>query len=394
MARVTKRLTALAVSRQSSAGMHADGNGLYLHVKDSGAKSWALIFKLDGKRREMGLGPYPAISLALAREQAAVANTQVASGIDPIAARKKSAASTVVVTFGDAATNLIAALKVGWKNPKHHQQWTNTLTTHAASLWNLPIDQIAAQHVLDVLSPIWAEIPETASRVRGRIERVLDAAKARGLRMGENPARWNGHLSILLPARTKKSHRGHHPAMPFGEVAAFMQRLSAQEGSAPKALRFTILTAARTSEALNAVWAEFDLKAARWTIPAARMKSGINHVVPLSGAALVVLRAQHVLPRGTGDFVFPGAKEGRPLSNMSMEMVLRRMKKQSVTVHGFRSSFRDWAGELTDHARETAEAALAHAVGNEVEVAYRRGTSIDKRVTLMQDWADYLAVDV
>ena len=256
--------------------------------------------------------PYPTISLALAREQAGSANTQVASGIDPISARKKSVGSGAVVTFGDAATNLLAALRGGWKNPKHHQQWTNTLATHVASLWNRPIDQIGAQHVLDVLAPIWTQIPETASRVRGRIERVLNAAKARGLRMGENPARWNDHLSILLPARTK----------------------------------------------------------------------------------LTVLYAQNALPRGTGDFVFPGAKEGRPLSNMSMQMVLRRMNERSVTVHGFRSSFRDWAGELTDHARETAEAALAHAVGNEVEVAYRRGTSIDKRVTLMQDWADYLAVEV
>ena len=230
MARVTKRLTALAVSRESAVGMHADGNGLYLHVKASGAKSWTLIFRLKGKRREMGLGPYPAISLALAREHAGAVNTQVASGIDPIAARKKSAASTTAVTFGDAATNLIAVLKGGWKNPKHHQQWTNTLTTHAAALWNLPIDQIEPQHVLDVLTPIWTQIPETASRVRGRVERVLDAAKARGLRTGENPARWNGHLSILLPARTKKSRRGHHPAMPFVDVAAFIQRLAKQKG--------------------------------------------------------------------------------------------------------------------------------------------------------------------
>lgn len=287
-------------------------------------------------------------------------------------------------TFGTIATQHIEAHEPAWKNVKHRQQWRSTLTTYASEIWAMPVDQVTVDDLVAVLKPIWATKPETASRVRGRIESVLDAAKVRGLRTGENPAAWRGNLALLLPPR-KKGPKRHHPAMPFGDVPGFMERLRALPALSARALELTILTAARTSEVLQAHWSEFDLERGIWTVSADRMKAGREHRVPLSPAALALLQQR----QAEDGFMFPGNVEGKPLSNMSMEMCLRRMGMSHYTVHGFRSSFRDWVGEETSFPREVAEQALAHVVGSAVERAYRRGDSFEKRRSLMGAWADH-----
>lgn len=273
-----------------------------------------------------------------------------------------------------------------WKNAKHRQQWRNTLTTYASAIWGTPVDQVSVDDVLTILQPIWFAKPETASRVRGRIESVLDAAKVRGLRSGENPAAWRGNLALLLPDN-KKGPKRHHPAMPFAEVRDFLIKLRALSALSARALELTILTATRTSEVLQATWSEFDLEAKTWTIAAERMKAGREHRVPLSPAAIALLKDLDT----NSEFLFPGQAEGKPLSNMSMEMCLRRMSMSRYTVLGFRSSFRDWVGEATNFPREVAEEALAHIVGSASERAYRRGNSFEKRRTLMDAWASYCA---
>jgi integrase len=277
-------------------------------------------------------------------------------------------------------------MRPSWRNDKHAAQWQMTLRHYAASLRRLPVDRVATDDVLSVLKLIWNEKPETASRLRGRIERVLDAAKAQGLRRGENPARWRGHLDQLLPKRQQLS-RGHHAAMSYGDLPAFSCDLQSREGTAPLALEFAILTAARSGEVLGARWNEIDLDRALWTVPAPRMKAGREHRVPLSRRALQIVRALHE-KRDSG-FVFPGQNEGKPLSVMALEMVLRRMKVGSVTVHGFRSAFRDWAAECTNFTNEVCEAALAHVIKNKAEAAYRRGDLFDKRRKLMDAWGAY-----
>ena len=394
MARATHRLTARGVAALKEPRLHADGNGLYLHVSASGAKSWRFIYRFSGKRCELGLGAISKTTLAEARDAAAKARALVKEGIDPKAARQRKAA-VVDASFGAVATALIDGIEAGWRNPKHRQQWRNTLETYAAPIWDKDVAQIVADDLLEILRPIWQTKPETASRVRGRIERVLDAAKVRGLRSGENPASWRGNLSLLLPARSGKAPDRHHAAMPYNAVPALLVRLSDRAAVAARALEFTILTAARTSETLQATWSEIDLEAELWTIPATRMKAGKEHRVPLSAAALRVLRhmkaAAELLP---ADYIFHGADSRHPLSNMSMAMLLRRLDVHDVTVHGFRSSFRDWAGEETDYPREVAEAALAHAVGSEVERAYRRGDALAKRREMMEAWARYLGAPV
>ena len=391
MAHSINRLSARAVLTATKPGQFADGNNLYLFITASGAKSWSFIYRFGGKRRQMGLGPSPTVTLGAAREKATLANIQLSNGLDPLAERRRIVPSSTVATFGEVATNLIASLKTGWKNPKSPQQWHNTLTTYAAGIWDQPVETVTTEDVLVILRPIWSVIPETASRVRGRIERVLDAAKVRGLRQGANPALWPTHLSIMLPPRVKMAARNHHPAMPYMEVATFMKMLRAQpSGMAVRALEFTILTAARTSEVLEATWSEIDIKEALWIVPAARMKTGVIHRVPLSPAALALINRMTPPHCQPGDYIFPGAKPGRPLSNMSINMLLRRMATDHYTVHGFRSTFRDWVGELTDFPREVAEAALAHRVGNEVELAYSRGDALAKRQALMTAWASYL----
>ena len=351
MARSVNRLNARRVATVQEPGLHADGNGLYLNVTETGAKSWRLIFSFRGKRRELGLGPVNALSLAEAREKATEARRLRNQGVDPKEAWRLQERDEAAPAFGAVALDLIESLEPGWKNGKHRQQWRNTLTTYARPIWDKPVADVDVNDILKLLRPIWTIKPETASRVRGRIERVLDAAKVRRLPSGENPAAWRGNLSMLLP-RKKMGPTRHHPAMPFNQVPAFMVELRARSGLAARALELTILTAARTSETLQATWAEFDLNEAVWTIPAKRMKVGKEHRVPLSDVAASLLSELQT----EDDHVFPGLKPGRPLSNMAMEMVLRRMGADEFTVHGFRSSFRDWCGETTEFPREIADA--------------------------------------
>lgn len=386
-------------------GRHSDGGGLYL-VRDGAARSsWMFMWKRGGKRREMGLGREDpkgtnGLTLAQARMKAAAAREALAAGQDPIAARdgKPSEDETppepaAIPTFGEVATAQIAVWKKGWKNAKHAAQWTTTLKTYAKPLWAMPIDAVTTDDVLKVLQPIWTSKPETAARLRGRIERVLSAAKVKGHRAGENPAQWRGHLDQLLPPH-KKLTRGHHAAMEYEAVPKFMAVLADRPALAARALEFLILTAARSGEVLGATWAEIDLDQNLWVIPASRMKSKKEHRVPLTPGAVAVLEAVKPLSllftdEGGPDAapVFPGDAGGR-LSIMAMAMLLRRLEIK-VTVHGFRSSFRDWAGEETDFPREVAEAALAHKVGNQTELAYRRGDALKKRRQMMEDWAAF-----
>lgn len=379
--------------RRDKRGRLADGGGLYLSHSASGAKSWVFVWQRGGRFREMGLGSYPTVTLKRARELAQGVRQILADGGDPIAARKEDAAKAV--TFGEMADTFLDAMESGWDNPKHRAQWRMTLgDAYCKTLRSRAIAEITTEDVLQVLRPIWSKKPETASRIRGRIERVLDHAKAKGMRGGENPARWRGHLDHILPPR-KKLSRGHHAAMPYPEVPGFMRELQNAPGLASAALEFTILTACRTSEALGARWREFDLKIGVWTIPAERMKARRPHRVPLPVRAAEILRSIKDLEID-GDWVFPSTVKtqggiSKPLSNMAMAAVLKRMELGKITVHGFRSAFRDWAAEETDFPREVAEAALAHTVGDATERAYRRGDALEKRRALMSAWSQYLA---
>lgn len=386
MARLVKRLNPLKVKSLTTPGLHPDGNNLYLSVTPTGSKSWRLIYKWQRRRTELGLGPAGPVSLADARAKADEAARLRAQGIDP----KQHWRSEPVVaednTFGAVATEFIADRKAGWKNAKHRQQWENTLKTYAKPIWDKSVAEVKVDDVLSILRPIWTEKPETAQRLRGRIETVLDAAKVRGLRSGENPATWRGNLQLLL-SKQRKGPKKHHAAMPHTQVPAFMGELAKAKGLAASALELLIHTAARTSEVLNATWAEFDLEQKIWTIPGDRMKAGKEHRVPLTDQALAALST---LPR-RGDFPFAGSRKDKPLSNMAMAMVLRRMGLEHFTVHGFRSSFRDWAADVAQAPREIAEQALAHLVGSDVERAYRRGDALEQRRALMDRWSGYIA---
>jgi integrase len=381
MSKQLHKLSARAVATLTKPGRHSDGGGLYLNITATGARSWVFMWKVAGKRREMGLGSLRDVPLAKARERAADARQKLADGLDPIAVRDKPK----VMTFGEAADALIESMSSSWSSNKHRAQWRMTLAVYCEPLRSKPVAEIGAEDVLKILQPLWATKPETASRLRGRIERVLDFARARGQRSGENPARWRGHLDALLPKRAKLM-RGHHKAMPFDDLPAFMASLREREGIAPRALEFAILTAARSGEVLGARWDEVNLDAGQWIVPATRMKAGREHRVPLSARAVEILR--QLEQARFSEFVFPGLKRNRPLSVMALDRVLRRMKVD-VTVHGFRSAFRDWAGERTYFPREIAEAALAHLVGDAVERAYRRGDALEKRRLLMDDWARF-----
>lgn len=396
--KLTNALTPLAV-KNAKAGRHADGGGLHLLVKESGARSWVYRFMLKGKSRDLGLGTAgpDGTTLAAARDLALALRLKVKAGIDPLAERHREAdealasaqaAQIAGITFKAVAEAYIGANEGSWRNAKHRQQWQNTLTCYVYPVMGeLPVAEIGTSHVLKILEPIWQAKPETASRIRGRIETVLDAAKAREYRQGENPARWRGHLAQILPARSRLS-RGHHKAMPYDLLPKFMVELHQREAMAASALEFVILTATRTSEALGATWAEMDMDRAVWTIPAARMKAGKEHRVPLSPRAIEILKS--VKPLGTAN-VFP-ADKGSNLSTMAMAMLLRRMK-QNCTVHGFRSTFRDWAAESTGYAHEVCEMALAHVIGNKSEAAYRRGDMFEKRRRLMNEWAAFCTSD-
>jgi len=389
MAREQNKLSARFVQTVTKPGRHSDGGGLYLIVDPSGAKRWLFLFRWGGKLKELGLGGLSAVTLAQAREKASDARRQVAAGTNPIAAKRAAAdAKAAAKTFSEVADALIASITPGFKNEKHKAQWSSTLETYASHLSKLAVADISTDDILKVLQPIWLEKPETASRVRGRVERVLDAAKARGLRSGENPARWRGHLDHLL-ARRPKTGQQHHAAMPYDAMPAFMTRLRAREAVAASALEFGILCASRTGEIIEARWDEFDRAAKVWTIPAVRMKAGREHRVPLTDRALAILDCLERIR--TSEFVFPGPRRGKPLSNMALAMLMRRLECADYTVHGFRSSFRDWAGEKTAFPREVAEAALAHVVGDETERAYRRGDALEKRRQMMDAWATFLA---
>lgn len=393
--KLSNALTSLEV-KTLGPGRHADGGGLYLLVKDSGSRSWVFRFMLNGTARDLGLGPaagQDAIPLADARDKAAGLRLQVKAGTDPLLERDRKAAEAAAqaqaakiasVTFKAVAERYIASNRDSWRNPKHRQQWENTLSTYVYPvIGELPVAEVSKAHVLQILEPIWKAKPETASRIRGRIETVLDAATARELRSGENPARWRGHLAHILPKRSRLT-RGHHKAMPYADVPAFMERLRGRKAMAALALEFTILTAARTGEVIGATWAEIDLEKKVWTVPPHRMKAGKEHRVPLSPRAMEILEA--VKPMGASH-VFAGERGGK-LSAMAVAMLLRRMGTD-VTAHGFRSSFRDWSAECTAFPHEVCEMALAHAVESKVERAYRRGDLFEKRARLMADWAGY-----
>lgn len=373
-------------------GIHNDGLGLLLQVSESGAKSWLLRFRFAGKRREMGLGSFNDVSLAEARELRAECRKMLHRGIDPIEHRhaeklKRAADRVQAMTFAEAAVAFIDAKSAEWGNAKHVKQWEATLATYAFPVFGeLDVRDVHVGVVLKVLESIWRTKPETASRVRGRIEAVLDYAAVRGYRTGENPARWRGHLDKLLPTRSKVQKVEHHAALAYAEIGDFIRVLRAQPGIAARALEFVILTACRTAEALGATWDEIDLSRELWTVPADRMKAGREHRIPLSRPAVALLRSVH----RENDWVFPGVRGGCGLSNMAMLAVLRRMGRADLTVHGFRSTFRDWTAEQTHYPKEIAEAALAHVVGSKTEAAYQRGDLLEKRRRLMDDWAHYV----
>jgi integrase len=408
------KLKALNVAREKRPGHYGDGGGLYLQVGKGGAKSWIFRYwvaerdpatgklvrdpatnKIKGRAREMGLGPYMTVSLAEARDRALECRKLREKKIDPIdgreAARQQAARErTKSIKFKDAAAAYMTAHRVAWKNDKHAAQWPATLTKYAYPIiGDLPLQMIDTTLVMKAIEPIWPTKPETANRLRGRIETVLDWATVRGYRHGENPARWRGHLDMLLPSRSKVRKTQHHPALPYADLPAFMTALRRQEGIAARALEFTILTAARTNETISATQNEIDRKNKFWIVPGERMKAGKEHRVPLSDRALAILDEINSANDQKEKFVFAGRSPGQPLSNMTMLKLLQRMGRADLTVHGFRSTFRDWAAERTTFPNEVVEMALAHVVDDKTEAAYRRGDLLEKRRRLMDAWAAY-----
>jgi integrase len=376
--------------------MHCDGGGLYLQVTEgtSGAlhRSWLYRFSMSGRERQMGLGSLEMVLLADAREKAVEARKLVKEGKDPIEAKHAARAALALeaakaMTFDQCREAYIQSHGAGWRNTKHAAQWTNTLKTYVSPvIGKMPVQSIDTGLVIKVLEPIWTTIPETAGRVRGRIEAVLDWAKARGYRESENPARWRGHLDKLLPAQSKIRVVKHHAALPYGEIPDFIASVRSRDAVAASALEFAILTAARTGEVIGARWSEIEVTGKLWTVPADRMKAGRDHRVPLCDTALAVIARMQKIK--TNEFVFPGERRAM-LSNMALLMLLRRMNRTDLTSHGFRATFRTWAAERTNFPREVIEAALAHVVGDETERAYQRGDLFEKRRQLMTAWGAY-----
>lgn len=392
MALGLNRLGVKELERPAAAGRYSDGGGLYLLVSKAGTKSWAFLVTQAGKRRELGLGSLISVSVTEARAKAAAIRADIARGLDPLAARDAQLRVTAQqgTTFKDVTEAYIAAHKPGWRSEKHAYLWHRSLETYAyPRLGGMSVAAITTQDVLAVLSGLWTRVPETASRVRGRIEAVLDAAKAQGLRAGENPAAWRGNLKHLLPVKAKMQRTEHHEAMAYAEVPVFYQMMAQHHAPAAKALRLIILTAARTNEVLGMKWPEVDLAGGVWTVPADRMKAGLKHEVPLSDEAVALLRS--IKPRPGNEHVFVGYGKGEPLAGGTVLQFFRRQGYDKETIHGFRSSFRDWAAEQTSYPREIAEAALAHANGDKVEAAYRRTAFLERRRELMQAWAGYIA---
>lgn len=396
MARAINRLSPRFVATTKKSGRHADGGGLYLQVSESQpggvTKSWLFRFMLDGKARQMGLGSLNTVSLQEARAEALECRKLVKAGIDPIDQRERerqaSRAAGGAKTFRQCADAYLAAHSGTWRNVKHRRQWESTLETYVyPTLGDRAVDRIDTGAVLEVLEPIWAKKNETASRVRGRVEVILDWATVRGYREGENPARWRGHLDKTLPRPSRVQKVRHHPAMPYGEIGAFMANLRAFDAISARALEFLILTAARTGEVIGATWEEIDRDRKIWIVSADRMKARREHRVPLTAEALEVIDGLPVIEGNP--HIFPGGRETRPLSSMALLKLLERMGWDEVTVHGFRSSFRDWAAEQTNFPREVAERALAHGIRDKTEEAYQRGDLFEKRRRLMEAWAGY-----
>jgi integrase len=393
-----EKLSALKVAKARRPGYYNDGGGLYLKVAAGGSKSWVFRFRVDGRLRQMGLGGLKTFGLREARERARECRKQRHDGVDPIEARRVQRQGAALrraagMTFQQCAEAYIAAHRASWKNPKHAAQWSATLQTYVfGTLGALPVQAVDTGLVLKVLEPMWQKVPATAARVRGRVEVVLDWAAARGYRVGDNPARWRGHLENLLPHRSTLARVAHHAALPYREAAAFMAELRGADSVSSRCLQFLILTAARTGEAIGADWAEVDLETLSWSIPAGRMKAGKPHRVPLSSVAAEIVRDMHTVR--SGPYIFPGQKPGRPLGSMALRMLLRRLGRGDLTVHGFRSTFADWAAERTAFPDEVRQMALAHAVSDKVEAAYRRGDLFDKRRQLAEAWGRFCTMPI
>jgi integrase len=387
------KLTPLQVKNLKEPGLYLDGLGLMLKVTEHGSKSWIHRYMRHGAAHWMGLGPYPEVSLAEAREHHAENRKKLRAGIDPLAERQGIAATAKAdrakaVTFNWCAEKYIKAHEPEWTNPKHAEQWRSTLKTYAAPIiGTLDVAKVETSHVVKIVEPIWHEKAETASRLLGRIASVLDWATVYKHREGENPARWKGHIDMILPARNKAQTVKHHAALPYAQINSLMPQLRAQVGIAARALEFVILTAARSGEVRGATWAEIDEEAGVWVIPAERMKAKREHRVPLSEDAKRLIKSMRDIK--SGDLIFPGMKKDKPLSDMSLSAVLKRMEKTDITVHGFRSTFKDWAAEVSHYPNEMSEMALAHTIGDAVEAAYRRGDMVEKRREMMQTWANY-----
>ena len=395
MARAIARLKDVTVRKATKPGMLADGGGLYLRIGPTGGKSWVFRYRRAGRLHDVGLGPLHTVGLADARQKALEHRQARLNGIDPLESRRAGRAAAVLdaaraISFSACAQQYIDSHKAGWRNAKHAAQWPASFDAYVYPVFgSLPVQAIDVGLVLSAIEPIWTAKPETASRVRGRIESVLDWATARGYRTGENPARWRGHLENLLPKKSKVRRVEHHAALPYAKIAEFMVGLRQQEEIAARGLEFAILTAARSGEVIGVRWNEISVAERLWTVPAERMKSGREHRVPLSDAALTVI--ERMVAFRQGDFVFPGAKAKLPISHSAMLTLLRRISGEDLTVHGFRSAFRDWCAEATNFPSEVAEMALAHAVGDKVEAAYRRGDLFEKRRQLAEAWAKYCA---
>lgn len=389
------KLTALKIKALSSPGRYGDGGGLWLQVRDAEHRSWLFRYTLHGRAREMGLGPFPDVPLAEARQHASDKRALLRAGVDPLARRQEEKAAAAAeaqkttLTFKQVAERFHASHQAGWRNAKHRAQWLTQMEAYVFPIFgSLPVERVGTGEVLKALEPIWHEKSQTAVVQRGRIEAVLDYAKAREWRTGENPARWRGHLAKLLPPRSRITKVEHHAALPWAEVGSFMETLRANPDLAARALELLILTAVRTNEAVGAQWAEIDMERALWTIPAERMKGKKEHRVPLSKPTLALLERLREVG-GSGRYVFPSPRGKKPLSTRACAVLLGRMKRSDLTVHGFRSTFRDWAAERSNFPREVAEAALAHTLRNQVEAAYQRGDLLAKRAQLMEAWGRF-----
>jgi integrase len=393
MARTLNRLSAFKVEKAKRPGLYADGGGLYLRVAEGGSKQWIYRYVTNGRARDMGIGPVRVFTLAEARERAREASKLRYEGLDPIAHKHAQKAAAAVaaagaMTFRRCAEGFIKDNERGWTNAKHRRDWHASLAMYVYPvIGNLPVASIDTPLVLKVIKPLWERVPETASRVRGRIENVLGWATVHHYRSGDNPARWSGHLQHALPARSEIAKVEHHAALPYVEVPAFMATLKQKTSVSARCLDFIVLTAARRSEATEATWDEIDLDARTWTIPGSRIKAGKEHKVPLSSAAIAVITAMAAIRQS--DYVFPSDVPGRPVHGASVAGIAKRLASADITLHGFRSSFRDWAAERTSFPHEVAEMALAHAIPSAVEKAYRRGDLFEKRRRLMEAWADY-----